>query len=248
MLETKTGKVLVIAITIVLVLAFASCTSMMYGPAPKSDSNANTNTIANTNSSGGGFDSNSSANNNNLPPSDKQQDDGTTDQMFTHTENQVTLIVTQIGGKTRDIYSGYSLDIYSGEQLRDGAFYEIVADVEFLNGGIAGYVDFPDVKHIYTCKEVHLDDLDLPYLEDELYGLTLIGDWADADALFYENGVKSVWKDGKWIYSYDDSYQRDDGSWVLIAKGTDKKHAETGIEDGTVLCAEWFALPLVEKD
>ncbi|MBR3313272.1 MAG: hypothetical protein IKG18_03950 [Atopobiaceae bacterium] len=67
-----------------------------------------------------------------------------------------------------------------------GEAVEVVADVTYLNGGVAGYVDYPQVNSIAGCEEVAPDELDLPKLEETRYGLVRIGDYAEGELLFHE--------------------------------------------------------------
>lgn len=249
-MNTKIGKALAIAITIVLVIGFAGCmASAPYGDNANVNKNTNTNTSNPVNgSASGGFTGNANSNTAVDEPSNTEQPDDSTDQMIHREEKEVTLDVAQVDGKTRLLSSGEVLQLYSGDQLREGAFYRVVADVDYLNGGIAGYVDYPDIQHIYSCKEIRLDDLDLPAYGDEIYGGTFIGDWVDSDILLYCNNDAFVYRNGKWMYEYSSSYERKDGSTVLLAVGVSEKDAEAGIADGAVFCADYFMLPTIEEE
>ena len=77
--------------------------------------------------------------------------------------------------------------------LEEGKFYKVVADVTYLNGGVAGYVDYPQVNSVASCEEVAPDELDLPTLEETRYGLVRIGDYAEGELLFHELGIAAVW-------------------------------------------------------
>ena len=46
-----------------------------------------------------------------------------------------------------------------------------------------------------------------------------IGDYADGDILLNGYYDKSVWKDGKWVWDYDDKIEREDGTELLCRKG-----------------------------
>ena len=117
--------------------------------------------------------------------------ENTTDEMFTESDPDATLYVFQIEGRTytADEYV-YEVDAYGGN-MEDGGFYKITADVDFLNGGVAGYVDYPQINEILSCEEVSPFDLDLPSITDTMYGVTLIGDYAEGDVFdaFPADGV-----------------------------------------------------------
>jgi hypothetical protein len=60
--------------------------------------------------------------------------------------------------------------------MKDGGFYKLTADVKYLNGGVAGYVNYPDIKNVSNCEEISPLDLHLPSITEKRYGLCLIGD------------------------------------------------------------------------
>ena len=64
-------------------------------------------------------------------------------------------------GDSYMIDSAYEIQLY-GEDLTDGCFYELTADITYLNGGVAGYVDFPQIDRVISCKEISPFDLNLP--------------------------------------------------------------------------------------
>ena len=170
-------------------------------------------------------------------------DDGTTDQMFNDKKNNETLYVCQIEGETLTTDMAYPVHLDFAEQLQDGHFYKLVADVTYLNGGIAGYVNFPEIQQVKSCEETSPYDMDLPAITDTVYGLTIIGDYADGDVLLYEGGIKAVWKDGAWIWHYDNDLTTEDGQRALVRKGTTKEDVQAGIDAGVLACENYFVLP-----
>jgi hypothetical protein len=170
-------------------------------------------------------------------------DDGTTDQMFNDEKSNETLYVCQIEGETLTTDMAYPVHLDFAEQLQDGHFYKLVADVTYLNGGIAGYVNFPEIQQVKSCEETSPFDMGLPAITDTVYGLTIIGDYAEGDVLLYEGGIKAVWKDGAWIYHYDRSMKLEDGT--LVCCGNDVTEAEVmeGIQKGINSCERYFAYP-----
>ena len=169
--------------------------------------------------------------------------ENTTDEMFTESDPDATLYVFQIEGRTytADEYV-YEVDAYGGN-MEDGGFYKITADVDFLNGGVAGYVDYPQINEVLSCEEVSPFDLDLPSITDSVYGVTLIGDYADGDVFVNAYDKMAVWKDGEWIYFYDDELKLEDGTKVCCVNGVTEETVEAGIDSGVLLCDEYFALP-----
>ena len=127
--------------------------------------------------------------------------------------------------------------------LEEGKFYKVVADVTYLNGGVAGYVDYPQVNSVASCEEVAPDELDLPTLEETRYGLVRIGDYAEGELLFHELGIAAVWSDGAWTWRYDGELKLDDGTVALCREGAGEEDVRAGIEEGTLSCADFFVLP-----
>lgn len=171
-------------------------------------------------------------------------DDGTTDQMFTEEVYGAELYVFQIDGETVTVDGCYSVGVYTEKELVDGRFYKIVADVTYLNGGIAGYVNYPEIQQVTSCKEVSPYDIGLPSTEDAVYGLTLIGDYADGDILFNEWHTMAVWKDGKWVWHYDDEIELDDGRYVGVREGVTEEDVLAGIDNGVLSCKDYFVAPI----
>ena len=171
-------------------------------------------------------------------------DEDATDQMFNEDVYGAEFFVFQIDGYSYTVDDCYSVGLMQGDSLVDGRFYKVVADVTYLNGGIAGYVNFPEVHDVHSCEEVPADTLDLPSIEETPYGLVRIGDYADGDILCNERGIKAVWKDGAWVWRYaDESVQLEDGTYVLLREGVDAATAQAGADDGILACEDYFILP-----
>ena len=128
--------------------------------------------------------------------------------------------------------------------VEEGGFYKVTADVVLLNGGVAGYYNFPVIKDISEIESVSPFDLQLPSVEETPYGLTLIGDYADGDILLNEYGMKGVWKDGSWVYSYDEQAELDDGRRALCRSGVAAEEITAGANEGVLGCEDYFVLPL----
>ncbi|MBR3224818.1 MAG: hypothetical protein IKF78_05810 [Atopobiaceae bacterium] len=169
-------------------------------------------------------------------------DDNTTDQMYNKSAAGETLDVVVFEGRPVILSSGYELDGV-GEDVKEGHFYRVVADVEYLNGGIAGYVNYPDVKDIHSVKEVSIDDLQIPSIEESRSGFVRLNGYGGADYLFVGYGKSGVYKDGAWLYSYKSSKKLDDGSIVLCKNDLDEQKAKEGIANGVYCCEDYFLMP-----
>ena len=165
-----------------------------------------------------------------------------TDQMFTEEVRDDVFYVFQLGDQTITAKNYSDVDIPWEEPLTDGGFYKVVADVTYLNGGVAGYVDFPQVHDVKSCEEVSPLEMGLPSVADQTYGLMLIGDYADGDVLFNERGIMAVWKDGGWLYRYDGQITLVDGTVAGVREGVTKAEVEAGIQSGVLACEDYFAL------
>ena len=157
-----------------------------------------------------------------------------------------TFYAFQIDGVTRNIPDCNSINLY-GEALKDGRFYKVVADVRYLNGGIAGYVNYPEIKDVISCEETSPYKIGLPSIEDTIYGVTLIGKYADGDILFNEWGNTAVWKNGKWIWRYDKDIELDDGTCASICNGVTEADVQAGIEKGILSCKDYFVFPAKKR-
>ena len=104
-------------------------------------------------------------------------DEDATDQMFSEDVYGAEFFVFQMDGESFTVDDCYPVGLMQEDSLIDGRFYKVVADVTYLNGGIAGYVNFPEVHDVHSCVEVSADELDLPSIEETPYGLVRIGDY-----------------------------------------------------------------------
>ena len=169
--------------------------------------------------------------------------DDSTDQMWQDTIDGARFYVFAYEGEAfmADVH-GYGVNVSYGEPLKDG-FYQVVADVTYLNGGIAGYVDYPEVKSVASVQPVSPFDMGLPATKDEVYGVTLIGDYADGDVLVYGGGPKLVWKDGAWAYHYDNTVNLSDGRSALVRSGVTADEVQAGADEGVLSNENYFVLP-----
>ena len=169
-------------------------------------------------------------------------DTGTSDQMYEDEVTGLELYVFQIDGAVLTTDYFYDINV-GGEPLRDGGFYRIVVDATLLNGGVAGYVDYPEISHVTSCEEISPLEMGLSPIESGAYGLSLIGDYADGDVLLNLYSVKGVWKDGSWVYRYDDEIELPGGTQALVRDGVSESDVQAGIEADTLSCEDYFILP-----
>ena len=169
---------------------------------------------------------------------------GTTDEMFNRKVEDAKITVFMFEGR---VYTTDTIDeinpYYAIEHMTDGGFYKLTADVTYLNGGVAGYVNYPDIKSVSNCEEISPFDLHLPGITEKRYGLCLIGDYADGDIYLNEYGKIGVWKEGSWIYRYDKSYNGEGGTLICCRSDVSEDTIKEGISGGILCCEEYFVVP-----
>ena len=84
-----------------------------------------------------------------------------TDQLYSEYIDGYTLYVVQKDDKAFDVITENTVDVPLDLIPDPDAYYKVVADVTLLNGGVAGYVDYPDVRNIISCEEISPDEVDL---------------------------------------------------------------------------------------
>ena len=166
-----------------------------------------------------------------------------TDEMFNERANDARLRVFVIDGRCKTVDTLDEVDVMGEKELEEGHFYDVVADVTYLNGGIAGYVNYPQVERVKSCNDVSPLEMGLPTLEPGKYGLLLIGDYADGDGLLRSYGKAAVWKDGAWAYRYDKEIDLPDGKKAAVRKGVTADSVSAGANSGVLSCADYFVLP-----
>lgn len=170
-------------------------------------------------------------------------EENSTDQMFSETLPDAEIFLFQINGQVFTVENVYPVNRFIDEKIEDGGFYRITADVTILNGGVAGYYNFPQIDQVKECVQVSFSDLDLPEITEEQYGLVLIGDYADGDLLLHESGMRAVWKDGDWIWQYSKEVKTGDGTLICLRDGVTEETAERGISEGVLSCEDYFVIP-----
>ena len=166
-----------------------------------------------------------------------------TDEMFNERVSDAELFVFVIDDRAYTVDQIYEVKAYLGENIAEGGFYKITADVTFLNGGVAGYVNYPEIRSVNRCEEISPLELNLPLITEKIYDLTLIGDYADADLFLNTYGKMAVWKDGEWIYRYDKQIKQEDGTVICCRKDVSEETIQEGMAEQVILCDEYFVLP-----
>ena len=83
---------------------------------------------------------------------------GTTDELYSESRSDVEIEVFKQEGRVYTVDSEYEIPELSGNpDLVDGKHYKLIADVTFLNGGVAGYVDYPKIDRIISIEEIPSD-------------------------------------------------------------------------------------------
>ena len=177
------------------------------------------------------------------------EEPGTTDEMWGNEVDDAEIYAFMYEGRvytadTIDEINPYDATPY----MKDGGFYKLTADVKYLNGGVAGYVNYPDIKSVSNCEEISPLDLHLPSITEKRYGLCLIGDYANGDIYLNEYGKIGVWKDGSWIYRYDRSYEGEGGTLICIKSDVSKEAVQDGIGNGILSCEEYFVVPAKDPE
>ncbi len=185
-------------------------------------------------------------NSRNAEQSYEEDPDNIEDWLYEEHKSDATIYVFQMDGRTYTVDGIYEVDLYMYDSLSDGCFYEVVADVTFLNGGVAGYVDYPKIESIISCDEISPFELNLPSVKEKRYGLISIGDYADGDIFLNEYGKMAVFKDGEWVWHYDKGMKREDGTYLCYKDGVTEEEMQESIDRGILSCEEYFLLPAIK--
>ena len=157
----------------------------------------------------------------------------------------VTMDLFCFDGKLRIVDGCESLQLHLDREPKDGQFYRIVADVTYLNGGIAGYYNYPQIDDVTSVERISASDLNIPSITEKRYGLTRIGDYADGDLFLNAFEMRAVWKNGTWVYRYDKGSVAEDGRFICRRNGVADEKIEAGVAKGVLSCADYFVAPAV---
>ena len=84
---------------------------------------------------------------------------GTTDEMWSDAQSAAVLEVFIKDGRAYTVEYEYEIPELAGyDELEEGKHYKVTADVTLLNGGVAGYVDYPQVERIIGIEEIEAAD------------------------------------------------------------------------------------------
>ena len=166
------------------------------------------------------------------------------DQLFREKKYGEVVYIFQMDDETFMIDPAYKVSFYE-DNLENGHFYELTADITYLNGGIAGYVNYPEIDNIIATEEISPFELNIPDITKNRYGLSIIGDYAEGDIFLYEYGEMAVWKDGEWIWFYDKTMDGEDGTLICFRNNVSEEQIKEGIASGVLSCGEYFVLPKI---
>ena len=80
---------------------------------------------------------------------------GTDDEMWSEPKSGVEIEVFVRDGRAYTVDYEYEIPELSGyDEMEEGKHYKLTADVTFLNGGVAGYVDYPQVDRVISIEEL----------------------------------------------------------------------------------------------
>ena len=193
----------------------------------------------------------SSATSDGKPIEEVPIDDIGNDQMWSTFVTNDQLDIVMYGEKAILISTGESVDshlIDDVKDVKDGRFYRVVADVNYLSGGIAGYYNYPEIKNVWSVKEISPKDLAIPSITEKQYGFLKLDGYKNADYLLREYGICAVLSGKKWVYSYDKTLQREDGSTICYRDGVDEASIAAGIAKGVNCCKDYLLIPAPKQD
>lgn len=79
----------------------------------------------------------------------------TTDEMYSESKSAVELEVFKQDGGVFTVDGHNEIpDLKGWDNLKDGRRYKLVADITYLNGGVAGYVDYPQIDRVISVEEL----------------------------------------------------------------------------------------------
>lgn len=80
------------------------------------------------------------------------------DEMWSESKNGAVLEVYVEDGRVYTTEYKYELpELQAYEEFEEGKHYKVTADVTFLNGGVAGYVDYPQIDQVISIEEIESD-------------------------------------------------------------------------------------------
>lgn len=85
--------------------------------------------------------------------------ENSTDEMFSDSKSDAEIEVYIKGGRAYTVGMDYEIPELNGyDNLEEGRHYLLTADVTYLNGGVAGYVDYPQVERIISIEEIPTEE------------------------------------------------------------------------------------------
>lgn len=79
---------------------------------------------------------------------------GSTDELYKDSKSGAELEVYKKDGHVYTVDGDYEIaELAGNSDLEEGKHYKVTADVTYLNGGVAGYVDYPQIDRIISIEE-----------------------------------------------------------------------------------------------
>jgi hypothetical protein len=78
-----------------------------------------------------------------------------TDELFSNSQKNAELDIFKEDGLVYTVKGHYELPgLADYDKLVDGGYYKLTADITYLNGGVAGYVDYPQIDRVISIEEI----------------------------------------------------------------------------------------------
>ena len=85
--------------------------------------------------------------------------ENSTDEMFSDSKSDARIEVYIKDGRAYTVDMNYEIPELNGyDNLEEERHYLLTADVTYLNGGVAGYVDYPQVERIISIEEIPVEE------------------------------------------------------------------------------------------
>ena len=80
---------------------------------------------------------------------------GDSDQMWSESRSGEVIEVYMEDGRVYTADGQYELsELAAYDEIEEGGRYKVTADITYLNGGVAGYVDFPQIDRVISIERI----------------------------------------------------------------------------------------------
>lgn len=101
-----------------------------------------------------------------------------TDELFKEPKSGVEIEIYREDNHVYTAAEGYDITQYvNNDEIIDGKHYILTADVTFLNGGVAGYVDYPQIDRVISIEEINIS------MKMDIDGIEVSVKWEDNSAV-----------------------------------------------------------------